>query len=450
MSNQRKIVIIGANAAGSGVASAARKIDREAEITLVEREKYPAYSRCGLPWAVSGEISSFEKLVVFPPEWYKMMRLNLLTETTVTAVDVKEKSVQVKAKDGREDILKYDSLVLATGARSFVPPIKGYDKEGVFSLRTIVDGIQLRERMKEAKSAVVIGAGFIGIETAHAFVENKVRTTIVEMLPNVCPTTFDKDMADLIQKKIEEHGVSIIVGKGVEEILGGNKVTGVKVAGEAIEADIVLMATGVRTNTDLATQMGVEIGMLRGVKVNTRMATNLPDVYACGDCVESQNIFTGQQTVCQLGTSAVRQAKVAGINAAGGYAVFPGVLGSCVSTFFGFEIGSTGLTEFQATRAGFKPVTGAITSNTRADYFPGGKDIRVKIVAEPELGRIIGCQIVAGEEVTQRINLISIAIQKQMTIFELAKADTCYAPSVCEPWEPIALAADMAIMRLRR
>lgn len=180
------------------------------------------------------------------------------------------------------------------------------------------------------------------------------------------------------------------------------------------------------------------------------MATNLPDVYACGDCVESQSMTTGLQTVCQLGTTAVRQAKVAGTNAAGGYAVFPGVLGSCVSTFFGFEIGSTGLTEFQAARAGFKTVVGAITSKTRAEYFPGGKDIRVKIIAEPELGRIIGCQIMAGEEVTQRINMISTAIQKQMTIFELAKSDTCYAPSVCEPWEPVALAADMAVSRLRR
>ena len=450
LSNKKKIIIIGANAAGSGAASAARKIDREAEITLLEKEKYSAYSRCGLPFALSGEISGFEKLVIFPSEWYRMMRINLLTETTVTAVDPKEKSVHVKAKDGKEDVLRYDSLILATGAKSFVPPIKGYEKEGVFSLRTIDDGTQLRERVKEAKSAVVVGAGFIGIETAHAFVENKVKTTIVEMLPWVCPTTFDKDMADLIQKKIEEHGVRIIVGKAVEEILGGSRVTGVKVAGEVIEADIILMATGVRTNIDLATQMGVEISTLKGIKVNARMATNLPDVYACGDCVESQNMVTGQPTICQLGTTAVRQAKVAGINAVGGYTIFPGVLGSCVSTFFGFEIGSTGLTEFQATRAGFKPVIGVLTSKTRAEYFPGGKDIRVKIIAEPELGRIIGCQIVAGEEVTQRINMISIAIQKQMTVFELAKADTCYAPSVCEPWEPVALAADMAVLRLRR
>ncbi len=400
MQSKRKIVIIGANAAGSGVASAARKTDREAEITLIEREKYPAYSRCGLPFAVAGEIPSFEKLVVFPPEWYKMMRLNILTETTVTTVDAKEKSVHIKTKDGKEEPLKYDALVLATGARSFVPPVKGFDKEGVFSLRTMEDGIRLQAAVKNAKSAVVIGAGFIGIETAHAFAENKVNTNIVEMLPYICPTTFDKDMADLIQKRIEEAGVKVTVGKAVEEIVGDKKVTGVKVAGEVIEADIVLMATGVRTNTDLATQMGVEIGQLRGIKVNTRMATNLPDVYACGDCVESQSMTTGLQTVCQLGTTAVRQAKVAGTNAAGGYTVFPGVLGSCVSTFFGFEIGSTGLTEFQAARVGFKTVVGAITSKTRAEYFPGGKDIRVKIIAEPELGRIIGCQIMAGEEVT--------------------------------------------------
>lgn len=446
----RKIVVIGANAAGSGVASAARKIDREAEITLIEREKYPAYSRCGLPFVLSNEIQGFEKLIVFPSAWYKMMRLNLLTETTVVSADAKEKSLRIKYGDGKEDILKYDTLVLATGARSFIPPIKGYDKEGVFALRSIDDGVRFQGRMRKAKDAVVVGAGFIGVETAHALFENKINTTIVEMLPYVCPTTFDKDMADLIQKEIEGHGVRIIVGKGVEEILGSSEVTGVRVAGEEMKADIVLMSTGVRANTELATQLGAEIGVTRGIKVNSRMATSVPDVYACGDCVESQNMITGQPTLCQLGTNAVRQAKVAGINAAGGYAIFPGVLGSCVSTFFGFEIGSTGLTEFQAQRIGIKPVSGAITSKTRADYFPGGKDIRVKVVAEPELGRVIGCQIMAGEEVTQRVNMLSVVIQKQMTIFELAKADTCYAPSVCEPWEPVALAAEIAVTRLRR
>lgn len=446
----RKIIIIGANAAGSGVASAARKIDREAEITLIEREKYPAYSRCGLPFVLSGEIPGFEKLVVFPSAWYKMMHLNLLTETTVLSVDAKEKSVKIKSSDGKEDVLKYDTLVLATGARSFIPPVKGFDKDGVLALRTIEDGIRFREKMKQAKSAVVVGAGFIGIETAHALFENKVNTTIVEMLPWVCPTVFDKDIADLIQKNIEEHGVRIIVGKGVEEILGDGKVTGVKVAGETIAADIVLMATGVRSNTELAAQMGVEMGVTRGIKVNQRMATNIPDVYACGDSVESQNMVTGLPTMCQLGTTAVRQAKVAGTNAAGGYAVFPGVLGSCVSTFFGFQIGSTGLTEFQAQRIGLKTISGAVTSKTRAEYFPGGKEIRVKIVAEPEFGRVIGCQMIAGEEVTQRINTVSVAIQKQMTIFELAKADTCYAPPVSEPWEPVALAAEIAVSKLRR
>ncbi|MDQ1281173.1 MAG: hypothetical protein QG670_2437 [Thermoproteota archaeon] len=446
----RKIVIIGANAAGSGVASAARKTDREAEITIIEREKYPAYSRCGLPFVLAGEISEFEKLIIFPLAWYKMMKLNLLTETTVQSIDVKEKSIMIKSADGKESTLPYDTLVLATGARSFIPPVKGYDKDGVLALRTIQDGIKFKEKMKSAKAAVIVGAGFIGLETAHALFENKINPIIVEMLPWICPTVFDQDTANIVQKKIEEHGIKVIVGKGVEEILGDTSVTGVKVAGETIPADMVLMATGVRSNTELAVQMGVELGITKAIKVNSRMATNISDVYSCGDCVESQNMLTGLIGMCQLGTTAVRQAKVAGTNAAGGYSVFPGVLGSSVSTFFGVEIGATGLTEFQATRLGLKPISGVVTSKTRADYFPGAKDIRVKIVAEPEFGRIIGCQIVAGEEVTQRVNMISAGIQKQMTIFELAKADTCYAPPVNETWEPIALAAEMAVAKLRR
>jgi NADH oxidase (H2O2-forming) len=445
----RKIVIIGANAAGSSAASAARKIDREAEITLIESDKYPAYSRCGLPYVLSGQIKNFEDLIVFPPQWYKMMNLDLRLETTAKSIEPKEQTVKIE-KDGKEESLHYDSLVLATGGRSFVPPIKGYEKKGVCALRTIDDGKQLREAIKDARSAVVIGAGLIGLETAHAFVENNINTTVAEMLPQVCPAMLDWDMANLVAERLREHGVNVIVGATVKEIQGNDRVKSVIVGEKAIEADLVLMATGVRTRTELVRQLGADIGITGGIRVSADMSTAVPNVYACGDCVESNNLIDWQPTRSQLGTTAVRQGKVAGTNAAGGYSVFPGVLGSSVTKIFDFEVGSTGYTELQARRLGYKTVSGSITSRTKAEYFPGGEDIRVKLIVERDLSRVIGGQIIAGEEVTQRVNMLATAIQNQMTASALSKTDCCYAPPVNVTLEPVALAAEIAITRLRR
>jgi NADH oxidase (H2O2-forming) len=446
----RKIVIIGAHAAAVDAASAARKTDRTAEITLLTKEKHAGYSRCGLPFVLGGHIPRFEDLIVFPPTFYKMMKLNLLLETTATNIDTKAKTVEIQDKTGKQEKLPYDSLIIATGAVPFVPPIKGREKKGVYVLRTIEDGQKIDKAVREgAKSAVVIGGGLIGLEVAIAFVERGLKTTVVELLPQVLPAMLDADMAKLVQEMLEQKGLRIIVGKGVDEILGEDKVTGVLVGGEQISTDLVVVATGVKANTELAQKAGIEIGLRGTIKVNARMETNVPDVYAVGDCVECIHMITGRPTISQLGTVAVRQGKVAGINAAGGYALFPGVLGSAVTKFFDTQIGATGLNEFFAKRAGIETVAGSITSKTKADYYPGALPIRVKLVVEKESQRIIGGQIIGGEEVTQRINALSFAIQKHMTIRELAKADTCYAPPLSETWEPMVLAAEVALRKLR-
>jgi len=376
------------------------------------------------------------------------MKLDLRLETTATSINTEAKTVEIRDKTGKQEKLSYDSLIITTGAYPFVPPIKGREKQGVYVLRTIEDGERIDEAIKNAKSAVVVGAGLIGLETAVALVERGLTTTVVELLPYVLPLMLDQDMASIVQKMLEERGMRVIVGRGVDEILGAEKATGVLVAGEQIPADIVMVATGVRANTELAQKAGIDVGLARAIKVNMRMETSVKDVYAAGDCVESVSLITHRPTISQLGTVAVRQAKVAGINAAGGYAVFPGVLGSAVTKMFDTEIGATGLTEFVAGRAGIQAVTGSITSKTRPEYYPGGKPIRIKIVVEKETQRIIGAQIVGGEEVSQRINALSFAIQKQMTIRELAKSDTCYAPPLAETWEPMVLAAEIALRRL--
>ena len=445
----KRIVIIGAHAAAVDAASAARKTDRTAEITLITNEKRAGYSRCGIPFVLGGHIPRFEDLVVFPSTYYRMMKLDLRLETTATNINKEAKNINIQDKTGKQETLPYDSLIIATGASPFVPPMKGREKQGVYVVRTIEDGERIDQAIKKAKSAVVVGAGLIGLETAVALAERGLKTTVVELLPYVLPVMLDEDMAKLVHNMLEEKGLRIIVGRAVDEILGAEKVAGVSVAGEEISADFVVVATGIRINSELAQKAGIAIGETRGIKVNMRMETSVKDIYAAGDCAESISLITQRPTLSQLGTTAVKQGKVAGINAAGGYAIFTGVLGSAVSKMFDFEVGATGLTEFFANRAGIATVTGSMTSKTRAEYYPGAQPIRVKIIVEKETQRIVGGQIVGGEEVTQRINALSFAIQKQMTVRELVKTDTCYAPPLSETWEPMVLAAETVLMKLR-
>jgi len=446
----KRILIIGANAAGVEAASAARKKDRAAEITLITQEKNAGYSRCGLPFVIGGQISSFKDLIVYPAAYFQMLKLNLKTETKATAIDTKEKVVTIVEKSGAIGSLQYDSLVIATGADAFMPPIKGREKQGIHSLRTLEDGEKILEAMHNGvKSAVIMGAGLIGLETGVAFIERGLKVTIVEMLPQILPQMLDGDMAKIIQEHLQEKGMCVLTEKCVEEFLGDDKVTGIIAGGEKIEADLFLSAFGVRANTRLAVEAGIPLGETRAIKTNSKMETDVKDVYAVGDCAEAPNLITHKAVCAQLGTIAVRHGKVAGVNAAGAYSQFPGVLASAVTRLFEMEAGVTGLTEKAAKRAGTEVVTGAISSKTKADYYPGALLVKVKLVVEKESQRIIGAQIVGGEDVTQRINALSFAIQKGMTVRELAKADTAYAPPLNETWDPMVLAAEMVLMRLR-
>ena len=446
----KRIVIIGAHAAGVDAASAARKTDRTAEITLITEEKHAGYSRCGLPFVIGGQITDFQSLIVFQPAYFQMMKLNLKTETKVTAIKTETKTVEAVDKVGKTETLQYDSLIVATGASAFTPPIKGREKQGIHSLRRLEDGEQIDKAVRKgAKTAIVMGAGLVGLETAVALQERGLKTSVVEMLPQILPQMVDADIARTVQEMLQQKGINILTGKCVAEFLGAEKVTGIIAGDGQIDADLFVSAFGIRANTQLATSAGISLGETKAIKTNPSMETTAKDVYAVGDCAETTNIITQKPALQQLGTVAVRQGKTAGTNAAGGNALFTGVLGSAVTRLFDTEVGATGLTETAAQKANIETVTGTITSKTRADYYPGALPVKVKLVVEKEQQRIIGAQIVGGEEVTQRINAISLAMQKQMTARELAKADTAYAPPLCETWEPLVLAAEMVLMKLR-
>lgn len=444
----KKIVIIGCGAASISAAIAARKTDPDAEITMISRDHYTAYARCGLPFALAKEVPSFEALVDFPMDFYEQMGFNLKPESTVTDVDAKQKRIEFESKKGKET-LTYDALIMATGADPIFPPIKGSEKKGIFKLRTIDDGKAIDQAVSKSKKALVVGAGLIGLEVADALVRRGLKVTVVELLPQAVRPLLDEDFAEMVHKRVTERGVRLILNHAADEFLGGDKVEAVLVGGEKIPTDFVVMTIGVRSNTALAQKIGAELGVTKCIRVNSRMETTVKDVYACGDCVESRHLVTGLPSVSQLGTTANRQGKVAGVNAAGGYSVFPGVLSTSVTKFFDMEIGYSGLTEWQAKLAGIEPIVSSVSWKTRAHYHPEVKDMEVKMLFDPDLGVVIGGQIIAGESVAMRINLLSVAISNRMTAFELAKIDAGYAPPLNDAVEPIAMAAESAVKSLK-
>ncbi len=443
----KRVVVIGGGAAGLDAALNARRTSREVEVKVIDAEDKPAYSRCALPFVIGGDIEGFDHIIIYKSEFYKMMKIDLHLKTTVTEIDHSAKVVKAVGPDGKEETFEYDSLILTTGARAVVPRIKGYDKKGVYPLRTIPDASAILEEALKAKSAVVIGAGLVGLEAAEGLVKRGVKVTVIEALHQVLRPILDEDMAKLLQTKISAHGVKLMLNTKADEILGDDHVKAVAAGGEQVDADLVVMAIGVRANTDLAVKAGCKLGVTGGIKVDARMKTTVEDIYAAGDCVESVHLVTMQPVLCQLGTTAVKQGKVAGINAAGGYATFPGVLGSAVSKLFDVEVGFTGLTEWQARQAGMEVVVGSIPWKTRAEYYPGAKDIRVKLIFEKASMKLIGAQILGGEGVAPRVDALSLAIQKGMTAYELAKADTCYTPPLADTWSAITLAAEAALKK---
>jgi len=446
----QKIVIIGANAAGIEAASAVRKKDRTAEIILITKEKTAGYSRCGLPFVVSGTIPLFRELIVYPLAYFQMLKLNLRTQTTASIINTKEKTVTIQTLEGVNEVITYDNLVIATGAEPVIPPIKGIEKQGMLSLRTIEDGEKIESAINAgAKSAIIMGAGLIGLELGVALIERGLQVTIVERLAQILPQMFDADMAEYVQNHLEQHGMKILLNNTVEEIFGVDKVSSIRVNEENLTADMFINAFGVCANTKLALDSGIPLGETNAIKINSYMETDVKDVYAVGDCAETVHAIT-QRPICpKLGSVAVRQGRIAGVNICGSKSQFTGVLVSTITKLFDVEVGATGIGEAEAAKNGIEVVVGVVNSKTKADYYPSVKSIKIKLIVEKNSERIIGAQIVGGEEVTQRINALSFVIQKQMTVRELAKADTAYAPPLCETWEPMVLAAERVLMKFR-
>ena len=337
-----KVVIIGGGAGGISTASNIRKLDEEIEITVFTRDRYVSYSPCAIPYVISNTIPSFEDIVMRSPEDYAKKNIEINLETEVTAVD-KDKKEITYVKDNVEKKMKYDKLVLATGGSPFVPPMKGVDLEGVFKIRTLDDGKEVKEYAKNCKSALVTGAGLIGIEIAYAFKEMGLEVTLCEMLPQIVPRSLDPDMSRIIEGYLESEGIRLMLGQPITELKGedGKVKTAVFDDGTEVDAEMIILSTGVRAELTLANMIGCETGRW-GIIVSEQMETSVEDVYAVGDCVESFSAILKANTISQLGTTAVRQAKTLAKTITGRKSKFNPVLNSMVTKVGRLEFGAVG------------------------------------------------------------------------------------------------------------
>ncbi len=459
MSKDKDIVIIGCGASGGTAAQFARKTDRKASITVIEQGKYPQYSKCGLPYAIAGVIPHFTDLIEFSEEWFAREHINLLLQTTVEDID--HQNHCVIARRGTTTIKQsYDVLILATGAKPWIPPIEQLRDhnqkllQGVFVVRTLDDAKQISSFAKKGKKATIVGAGLIGLEMADCLYKKGMMVTVVEALPTILANTLDADLTEPVLKKIKEH-VSVLTNHLVIRAESKNgSITGV-VAKEKettnetrIDTDVLIISTGCKPEILLAKKLGCLIGEKGGILVNNRTETSIPDVYAVGDCTQYVDFVTNQPILVGLGSIGVRQGITAGINAAGGdYQLPKGLLQTCTSEFFGVEIAAVGPPSNKITDISM--ISGKFTGSSLPSYFPGGEPITIKVISQAETGRILAAQAV-GSNAAQRINTFACAILNEMTVENLRKLETAYAPPIAPTLDAVTLACDVVALKMNR
>ena len=444
-----KVVIIGSGAGGLTVASNIRKYSEKAEITVITMESQVAYSQCAIPYVIGGEIGSFEEIIMHTPEYYGKIGINIITESEVFEIVSSKNLVRYRSLNGdnSDNELSYDYLVIATGGSPFIPPVEGTDLKGVFKVRTIEDGVKIKEWAENSKKAVVVGAGAIGLELGYGLKQIGIDVTVIEMVPQILPRSLDPDMAVKVQDYLENKGVKIVLEKPINKILGDKRAERVIVGNQSVDTDIVILSTGIRPSVKLAREAGCVTGNM-GVTVNERMETSMPHIYSVGDCVEVYDAITEHKTQSPFGTTAVRQGKVAAKNITGREAVFRPVLNSVVSKIGELEIGAVGLTESSANSNGIDVIIGRSKALTRARYYPGCKPIDIKLVCSKS-GKILGCQIIAKETVAERVDTMALAIAKGVECEELTEMEFSYAPPVSMVVDPIVMAAENVLDQIK-
>jgi len=443
-----RLVVIGGDAAGMAAASQARRRRDPDDLAIVafERGHYTSYSACGIPYLVSRLVKSEDELIARTPEVFRRdFSIDARTRSEVTEVDLGRRQVRVRDLEaGREYAEPFDSLVIGTGSVPMRPKVPGIDADGVYGVQTLDDGVALRAELDSGRvdRVVVVGGGYIGLEIAEAAVTSGRKVTVVD-LAKTPVGTFDPDIGSFIADAVRGLGIELVLGEAVTAVEStGGRVSAVHTAaGRELPADLVVLGLGVRPNVALAEAAGVPLGESGGIAVDQRMRTAVEGVWAAGDCVESRHRLSGRRVVVALGTHANKQGRVAGINLGGGYATFPGVIGTAVTKICDLEVARTGLSEREAREAGFEFLTAYVDSTTRAGYFPGARPIRVKMTAERRSGRLLGAQIVGREGAAKRIDVLAACIWNAMTVEEVLGLDLSYAPPFAPVWDPVLIAA---------
>jgi NADPH-dependent 2,4-dienoyl-CoA reductase/sulfur reductase-like enzyme len=437
-----RLAIVGGDAAGMSAASVARRRDPDLEIVAFERGPYTSYSACGIPFYVSGLVEEADRLISRSPDEHRANGIDVRTRCEVVAIDLGARRLTVRAAAGEESEEPFDQLVVATGAEAVRPPFAG--AEAIEPAQTVDAAERLRAALERGgDSAVVIGAGYIGLEMAEAFVDRGMRVTMIEQGPQVM-AKLDADMAAHMQDAAEARGVRVVLGAAVEEIVlddGGSPVA-VRTADETLDPEQFVLGVGSAPLVGLARDAGLQVGESGALRVDDRQRCPGHDgVFAAGDCAECHHRVLDRPVNVQLGTHANKQGRIAGINATGGDDRFPGVIGTAVSKICHYEVGRTGISEREAADAGIEVVSATIKDRTRAGYYPGAGPIWVKLVAEPGSGRLLGGQIVGTEGAAKRIDVLATAVWTGLAVQELALLDLSYAPPFSGVYDPLLIAA---------
>jgi NADPH-dependent 2,4-dienoyl-CoA reductase/sulfur reductase-like enzyme len=439
-----RLVVIGGSDAGISAGLRAHELNPSVEVGLLVADAFPNFSICGLPYYLSGDVSDWRSLAHRTSADLEAAGLELLLDHTAQAIDPAAKQVTVTSQRDGEQQLGYDRLVIGTGAVPVRPPIDGLDLPGVHVLHTMADTFALHQALTGgAGSAIIVGGGYIGLEMAEAFTARGLSVTLVEQAPAVMPT-IDLELGRLLGEELGRHNVQVVNDVTIKAI--HHEAGVLTVAGEpdfTATADLVLVVVGVRPDTDLAVAAGVETGVRGALRVDRHMRTNLPDVLAAGDCVETWHRLLQQPTYLPLGTTAHKQGRIAGETAVGGTAEFAGSLGTQVVKVFELAVARTGLRDAEATAAGLDPVTVGSVEYDHKAYYPGAHQLQMRITGDRTTGRLLGAQLLGDQraQVAKRIDIPATALFHHMTVAGLSELDLSYTPPFGSPWDAVQMVA---------
>jgi len=446
-----KVLVIGGVAAGTKTAAKLKREDRSTEVIVITKDKDISYAGCGLPYYVGGMIEEPEELIVNTPEKYAALTgVTVLTRKEAIGLNIKEKTVMVKDKNtGEEEPFSYDKLVIATGASPAILPIKGTELSGVYTMRTPQDAIGVRAYVEEnsVKKAVVVGAGFIGLEMAENLQQKGIVVTVIDVAPQILPGILDPEMAAYGKKHLLKNGIRVITGTKAEEIQGESQVTAVKTSAGTLSCGLVIMAAGIRPNTAFLEGTGIE--MNRGaIVVDKTMKTSVPDIYAAGDCVQVVNRLTGRPQWSPMGSSANMEGRTLAQILCGAHKEYPGVLGTGVVKLPGLNCGRTGLTEAQAREAGFDVETALAVTDDKAHYYPGASFFATKLIADRESHKLLGMQVFGPGAVDKMVDVAVMGINSGARLEDFENADFAYAPPFSTAIHPFVQAVYVLLNKL--